>query len=80
MNSLRNLREDRDLTQKEVAKILDCSQTTYSRYETDNLNIPVDALKKLALFFDTSVDYLIGLTDEKQPYKRSNKLYNNKKV
>lgn len=74
MNSLRNLREDKDLTQKQVAKILDCTQTTYSRYETDNLNIPVDALKKLALFFDTSVDYLIGLTDEIKPYKRSNKL------
>jgi len=74
MNSLKNLREDRDLTQKQIAKILDCTQTTYSRYETDNLNIPVDALKKLALFFDTSVDYLIGLTDEIKPYKRSNKL------
>ena len=74
MNSLRNLREDKDLTQKQLSKILSCSQTTYSRYETDNLNIPVESLKKLALFFDTSIDYLIGLTDERKPYKRSNKL------
>lgn len=73
MERIRNLREDNDLTQKEMAKILDCSQTTYSRYETGDLNIPIDSLMNLAVFFNTSIDYLTGLTDEKKPYKRSTK-------
>ena len=69
MDRLKDLREDRDLTQKQIAKILGCSQTTYSKYETGNLNIPVDILKKLAKFYKVSIDYLIGLTNEKRPYK-----------
>lgn len=71
MNRLRDLRENNDLNQNKIAKVLNCYQTTYSRYETGDLNIPIDSLKKLAIFFDTSVDYIIGLTDEKEPYKRS---------
>lgn len=71
MERIRNLREDKDLSQKEIAKILNCSQTTYSRYETGDLNIPVDSLIKLAIYFNTSIDYLTRLTDEKKPYKRS---------
>lgn len=71
MERIRNLREDKDLSQNEIAKILNCSQTTYSRYETGELNIPVDSLIKLAKYFNTSIDYLTGLTDEKKPYKRS---------
>ena len=71
MERIRNLREDKDLSQNEIAKILNCSQTTYSRYETGDLNIPVDSLIKLAKYFNTSIDYLTGLTDEKNPYKRS---------
>lgn len=71
MNRLRNLREDNDLSQNEIARILNCYQTTYSRYETEDLNIPIQSLKKLAIFFNTSIDYIIGLTDEKKPYKRS---------
>ena len=71
MERIRNLREDKDLSQNEIAKILNCSQTTYSRYETGDLNIPVDSLIKLAIYFNTSIDYLIGITDEKNPYKRS---------
>ena len=71
MERIRNLREDKDLSQNEIAKILNCSQTTYSRYETGELNIPVDSLIKLAIYFNTSIDYLTGLTDEKKPYKRS---------
>ncbi len=71
MERIRNLREDKDLSQNEIAKILNCSQTTYSRYETGDLNIPVDSLIKLAKYFNTSIDYLTGLTDEKKPYKRS---------
>ena len=71
MERIRNLREDKDLSQNEIAKILNCSQTTYSRYETGDLSIPVDSLIKLAIYFNTSIDYLTGLTDEKKPYKRS---------
>ncbi len=73
MNRLRSLREDKDLSQSRVAEVLNCSQTTYSRYETGELNIPLDSLKKLAMFFHTSIDYIVGLTDEKKPYKRSKK-------
>ena len=53
MERIRNLREDKDLSQNEIAKILNCSQTTYSRYETGDLNIPVDSLIKLAIYFNT---------------------------
>ena len=56
---LRNLREDRDLSQEDMAKILKIHQTTYSDYELGNLNIPVDVLIKLANFFDTTIDYIV---------------------
>lgn len=72
-NRLRNLREDKDLTQREMAQILNMSQTGYSKYETGENDIPTSILIKVAIFFDTSIDYLVGLTDEKQPYERSNK-------
>lgn len=68
---LKMIEEDRYFSQNEIAKILNCSQTTYSRYETGDLNIPVDSLIKLAIYFNTSIDYLTGLTDEKKPYKSS---------
>ena len=71
MYRLKDLREDRDLTQAELAKYLGCSQTTYSRYETGDLNVPVDILKMLAKFYSVSIDYIIGFTNEKRPYKRS---------
>ena len=67
---LRNLREDRDLTQTAVAGILHVSQTTYSRYESGTLDIPSGSLIALALFYGTSVDYLLGLTDQAAPYPR----------
>ena len=70
MNRLRDLREDNDLTQEFISKIICCSQTTYSRYENENISIPIESLKKLAIFYNTSVDYLIGLTNEKNPYPR----------
>lgn len=70
MEKLRNLREDNDITQTEIAEMLGCSQTTYSRYETGNSNVPIDILKKLAKFYNVSIDYIIGLTNEKTPYKR----------
>ena len=60
---IRSLREDKDLSQKEMAAILNVAQTTYSDYEHGKINIPVEALKKLAVFHKTSIDYLLELTD-----------------
>ena len=68
---IRDLREDRDLTQTEVAKILGCTQQTYSRYETGEITIDIYNLIKLAHFYNTSVDYILGLTDNPKPYKRT---------
>ena len=62
---LRDLREDADLTQKQVAKYLGMSQTGYSKYETGENDIPTHVLIALAKFYHTSVDYLLGLTDER---------------
>ena len=64
---LRNLREDRDLNQTAVAEVLHVSQTTYSRYESGTLDIPSASLIALARFHSTSVDYLLGLTDDDAP-------------
>lgn len=72
MRRLRDLREDKDLTQGDMAKILGVTQTTYSRYENDVLEPSIGILKDLALFYNTSIDYLIGLTNEKKPYPRKN--------
>lgn len=66
----RDLREDRDLTQREVADHLHIRQSTLSQYENGQRQIPLELLMQLAIFFDTSVDYLIGLTNEKKPYPR----------
>lgn len=65
---IRNLREDMDLTQSELASYLNISQRTYSRYENNERAIPIEALSKLATFYQTSVDYLIERTDIKTPY------------
>ena len=66
---VRELREDRDITQKQMSDFLKIHQTTYSDYELGNLNIPVDILKKLAVFYKTSIDYIVELTDNPTPYK-----------
>lgn len=68
---IRDLREDHDLLQKDIAAYLKCTQVCYSNYEMGKRDIPTDVLKALALFYDTSVDYLLGLTDETKPYPRS---------
>lgn len=65
---LRDLREDCDKSQEELAKILNISQATYSRYEGGKIDIPTDTLIQLAKFYQTSVDYLLGLTDNPAPY------------
>ncbi len=66
---VRNLREDRDINQTQIAEYLQVHQTTYSDYELGNLNIPIDVLIKLARFYETSIDYLVGLTDDPKPYR-----------
>ncbi len=60
---IRNLREDKDMTQTQVAKILGMSQTGYSKYETGENDIPTTILIKLSRFYKTSIDYLLGETD-----------------
>ena len=67
---IRGLREDKDLTQQAIADLLNVTQTTYSRYESGVLDIPSVSLIELANFHKTSIDYLVGLTDEKKPYQR----------
>lgn len=66
---IRDLREDRDLNQTQVAKMLDMSQTGYSKYETGENDIPTAVLIKLAQFYNTSIDYLLGETDIPKRYK-----------
>lgn len=72
MLKLKNFREDNDYTQEDIAKILNCKQNTYQQYESEKRQIPIDALKKLALLYNTSIDYLVGLTGEIKPYPRIN--------
>ena len=66
---LRDLREDRDITQKTLADYLHVRQNTYSQYETGQRQLPLDALILLAQFFNTSADYILGLTGERTPYE-----------
>ena len=65
---LRDLREDRELTQTQVAKELGMSQTGYSKYETGENDVPTAILIKLARFYNTSIDYLLGETNHRQRY------------
>lgn len=67
-NRLRDLREDKDLNQTQVAEYLGMSQTGYSKYETGENDIPTQVLIKLSQFYKTSVDYLLGLTNNSKPY------------
>ncbi len=67
---IRDIREDRDLTQKNIAEVLNCKQQTYSRYETGEITIDIYRLETLSNYYGTSVDYLLGLTDEIKPYPR----------
>lgn len=60
---IRDLREDRDLKQKDMANLLNCSQQVYSNYELGQRDIPTDVLIKLALYYNVSVDYILGLTN-----------------
>lgn len=71
MNRLKELREDKDLYQKDLAKYLKIDQSNYSKYELEKINIPIDTLKKIADFYQTSIDYLLYRTDTRTPYKQS---------
>ncbi len=66
---IRDMREDRDLTQSQIAEFLKIHQTTYSDYELGNLNVPIDIFIKLAKFYNTSIDYLAEMTDNPNAYK-----------
>lgn len=67
---LRDLREDNDLTQSALADYLHIRQNTYSQYENGQRQVPIEVLIRLAAYYDTSTDYLLGLTNERQPYPR----------
>ena len=66
---IRSLREDKDITQREMARILNCSQQVYSNYELGQRDIPTDILIRLAEFYHVSVDYLLNLTEKKERNK-----------
>ena len=66
---IRDLREDADLTQREIADYLLCDQSLYSKYEREEREVPLAILVKLARYYHTSIDYLVGLTDERTPYR-----------
>ena len=70
VNRLRDLREDNDLKQKELAELVKVHQTTYSDYELGRLNIPVPVLHILADYYNVSIDYLLGRTPTKKPYPK----------
>ena len=66
---LRDLREDKNMNQTQIAKVLGMSQTGYSKYETGENDIPTAILIKLARFYSTSIDYLLGQTDNPERYQ-----------
>lgn len=68
MSRIRELRQDHELTQRQVADYLMCDQSLYSKYEREERQVPLTVLIKLARFYKTSIDYLTRLTNEKEPY------------
>ena len=68
---LAELREDHDLRQRDLAELLRCTQVCYSHYELGTRDIPTDVLIRLAGYYHTSVDYILGLTDQRRPYPRT---------
>ena len=67
---IRDLREDADLKQRQIAEYLMCDQSLYSKYERGERDLPLEAAVKLAQFYGTSVDYVVGLTNRKEPYSK----------
>ena len=66
---IKDLREDNDITQKTLAEYLHIKQNTYSQYENGQRQLPIDVLIRLAKYYGTSTDYILGLTNEREPYK-----------
>ena len=67
---IRDLREDRDLKQRQLAELLHCDQSLYSKYEREERPLPLDSAIRLAEFYGVSLDYLVGLTNRKEPYPK----------
>lgn len=65
---IRDLREDNDKTQKEISEYLFCDQSLYSKYERGIREVPISIVVKLAKYYNTSTDYILNLTDKKEPY------------
>ena len=70
LKRIRDLREDNDYSQVEIAEYLNIKQTTYSKYELGKINVPLEALIKLADFYNTSLDYIVGRNNEAPPFKK----------
>ena len=66
---IRDLREDWEITQKDIAAYLHIRQNTYSQYENGQRQLPIECLIALAKFYHTSTDYILGLTEERKPYR-----------
>lgn len=71
LKRLKDLREDRDLLQRNIADILKITRQQYSLYEIGKRDLPIELLKALALYYDVSTDYIIGLTNKKNPYPKN---------
>lgn len=67
---IRDMRNDRGLTQEDIARVLNVKQNTYCQYEIGVINYPLDVVVALAVYYNVSVDYLVGLTDDPAPYPR----------
>ena len=72
-SKIRRLKNRRDKTQEEIAKVLNCRREVYRRYEKGIFEIPVWALIRLADYYNTSTDYILGRTDEIRPYRSKNR-------
>lgn len=70
---IRELREDKDMTQTQIAKILNTSQTVYSRYERNERDLPIDYLYTLCVFYNVSPEYIMGFTDTPKPLPKNDK-------
>ncbi|MBM6693772.1 helix-turn-helix transcriptional regulator [Pseudoflavonifractor capillosus] len=68
---IRDMREDQDISQQQIADYLMCDQSLYSKYERGERTVPLEIMVKLADYYHTSIDYLVGITDQKAPYPRS---------
>ncbi|MCL2055503.1 MAG: helix-turn-helix domain-containing protein [Oscillospiraceae bacterium] len=68
---IRDLRDDNNLTQKQISSLFKCDQSLYSKYERGERELPLDLAMKLAVYYNVSVDYIVKLTDEKKPYPRN---------